>query len=57
MINTYIGFSGFIYVCGIDLFNEPFKMSWLEIPRKLLIIGKGKNIKKTKIKKTTIDTI
>ena len=43
MLKTYIVCSGFIYGCGEDLFYDYFKMSWLEIPRKLPIIGKGKN--------------
>ena len=43
MLKTYIICSGFIYGCGEDLFYDYFKMSWLETPRKLPIIGKGKN--------------
>ena len=42
-LKTYIVCPGFIYGCGEDLFYDYFKMSWLEIPGKLPIIGKGKN--------------
>ena len=42
-LKTYIICPGFIYGCGEDLFYDYFKMSWLEIPGKLPIIGKGKN--------------
>ena len=44
MLKTYIICSGFIWGCGEDLFSDYFIMSWLENPRKLPIIGKGKNI-------------
>ena len=44
MLKTYIICSGFICGCGEDFFSDYFIMIWLETPRKLPIIGKGKNI-------------
>ena len=43
LLKAYIVCSGFIYGCGEDLFYDYFKMSWLEQPKKLPLIGKGKN--------------
>ena len=42
-LKTYIVCPGFIYGGGEDLFYDYFKMAWLETPRKLPIILKGKN--------------
>lgn len=43
MLKTYIVCPGFVYGCGEGLFYDYFKMSFLENPEKLPIIGDGKN--------------
>ena len=43
MLNVYVICPGFIYGCGEDLFFDYFRMSWLEKPKPIPILGEGMN--------------